>query len=166
MDCRKRGVDLGWKIKCSVNAELGNEGERTLAKAERPKKVMIIGGGPAGMEAARIAKLRGHRVTLYERAKKLGGQLPLAIAPPHKEELNNILEYLTHQMNALKIPVKVGAEVGLQLLQRSRPDVVIVATGSKPAYPLFEGKAKVLTNYEILGKKLPKGENFLVIGGG
>jgi len=166
MDCRMRVTDLGWRMKCSVNADLGREGVSTLHKAERPKKVMIIGGGPAGMEAARIAKLRGHRVTLYEREKKLGGQLLYATTPPHKEELNNILEYLSNQMKSLKISVKLGKEVNTLVIQKARPDAVIVATGSKPAFPSFVGEAEVLTYREILKQKMPKGESFLIIGGG
>jgi pyruvate/2-oxoglutarate dehydrogenase complex dihydrolipoamide dehydrogenase (E3) component len=120
------------------------------------------------MEAARIAKLRGHRVSLYDREKKLGGQLNLAIAPPHKEELKNILEYLGNQMKALKIPLKLGVSVDSGLIQKNKPEVVVVATGSKPALPSFGGTppAKLLTPYEIFRKKLPPGESFLIIGGG
>lgn len=166
MDCRMRVADLGWKMKCSVNPDLGREGDSALNIATQPKKVMIIGGGPAGMEAARIAKLRGHRVTLYEQGKKLGGQLLYATAPPHKEELNNILEYLSSQMKSLKISVKLGAKVDSPVIQKARPDAVIVATGSKPAFPSFAGEAEVLTYRGILKQKLPKGESFLIIGGG
>ena len=166
MDCRMRVADLGWKMKCSVNPDLGRERDSTLHPVAKAKKVMVVGGGPAGMEAARIAKLRGHRVTLYEQGKKLGGQLLYATAPPHKEELNNILEYLSHQMKSLKIPVKLGVKVDPSVVRKVRPDAVIVATGSKPALPSFAGEAKVLTYREILKQKLPKGESFLVIGGG
>ena len=165
-DCRLRVADSGWKVKCAVNADLGQEGKDLLRSAERRKKVMIIGGGPAGMEAARIAKSRGHLVTLYERNKELGGQVALAVVPPHKEELNNLLEYLSHQMKSLKIPVKLGVEVDSSLIQKAKPDVIVLATGSKSAISPFEGQAKKLSNYEILGGKLPKGEHFLIIGGG
>jgi pyruvate/2-oxoglutarate dehydrogenase complex dihydrolipoamide dehydrogenase (E3) component len=120
------------------------------------------------MEAARIAKLRGHRVSLYDREKKLGGQLNLAIAPPHKEELKNILEYLSNQIKALRIPLKLGVKVDSGLIQKNKPEVVIVATGSKPALPSFGGNppARLLTPSEIFRKKLPPGESFLIIGGG
>jgi 2,4-dienoyl-CoA reductase-like NADH-dependent reductase (Old Yellow Enzyme family)/thioredoxin reductase len=168
MDCRMRVVDLGLKIKCSVNADLGREGESALVPPGKPKKVMVIGGGPAGMEAARIAKLRGHRVSLYDRENKLGGQLNLAIAPPHKEELKNILEYLSNQMKALRIPLRLGVRVDSGLIQKNKAEVVIVATGSKPALPSFGGNppARLLTADKILGKKLPPGESFLILGGG
>lgn len=168
MDCRRRVVDLGWKMKCSVNAEVGREGDSALFLAGQVKKVMIIGAGPAGLEAARIARLRGHRVTLYEQGEKLGGQVSLAIVPPHKEELNNILDYLSNQMKALKIPVKLGVKVDSGLIQKTKPDVIVMATGSKPAWPSFENSPpkKLLTSHEILRKKLPKGESFLIIGGG
>jgi NADPH-dependent 2,4-dienoyl-CoA reductase/sulfur reductase-like enzyme len=168
MDCRRRVVDLGLKMKCSVNADVGREGDSALVPAPKHRKVMIIGAGPAGMEAARIARLRGHRVSLYDQQKKLGGQLNLAVIPPHKEELKNILEYLSYQTKALKIPVKLGVRVDSALIQKTKPEVVVIATGSKPALPVFEGNlpSKVLTPQEVLEKKLPQGESFLVMGGG
>jgi len=166
MDCRMRVVDLGWKMKCSVNADVGREGDSALFPASKAKKVMIVGGGPAGMEAARIARLRGHHVTLYEADEKLGGQVSLAIIPPHKEELKNILDYLTGQMKTLKIPVKLGVKVDSGLIKKTRPDVIVIATGSKPSIPAVEGKAKILTSHDVLGRKIPKAENFLIIGGG
>jgi len=168
MDCRMRVVDLGLRMKCSVNADVGKEGESALLPARKPRKVMIIGAGPAGMEAARIARLRGHRVSLYDQQKKLGGQVNLAVVPPHKEELKNILDYLGHQMKVLKIPVKLGVRVDFSLIQKTKPDVVVIATGSKPALPVFGGSSlpRVLTPQEVLEKKLPKEESFLVMGGG
>jgi 2,4-dienoyl-CoA reductase-like NADH-dependent reductase (Old Yellow Enzyme family)/thioredoxin reductase len=168
MDCRMRVVDLGLRMKCSVNADVGKEGESALLPARKPRKVMVIGAGPAGMEAARIARLRGHRVSLYDQQKKLGGQVNLAVMPPHKEELKNILDYLGHQMKALKIPVKLGARVDSGMIQKTKPDVVVIATGAKPILPSFEGSLppKLLTPQEVLEKKLPKEEDFLVIGGG
>ena len=168
MDCRMRVVDLGLRMKCSVNADVGREGDSALVPARTPRKVMVIGAGPAGMEAARIARLRGHRVSMYDQQKKLGGQLTLAVAPPHKEELKNILEYLSYQMKVLKIPVKLGVRVDSALIQKTKPDVVVIATGSKPALPVFEGSppSRVLTPQEVLEKKLPQGESFLVMGGG
>jgi NADPH-dependent 2,4-dienoyl-CoA reductase/sulfur reductase-like enzyme len=147
---------------------MGKEGESALLPVAKPKKVMIIGAGPAGMEAARIARLRGHRVSLYDQQKKVGGQINLAVIPPHKEELKNILEYFSYQMKALKIPVKLGVRVDSALIQRTKPDVVVIATGSKPVLPVFEGSPlpKVLTPQEVLERKLPKEESFLVMGGG
>jgi len=168
MDCRMRVVDLGLRMKCSINAEMGKEGESTLLPVAKPKKVMVIGAGPAGMEAARIARLRGHRVSLYDQQKKLGGQINLAVIPPHKEELKNILDYLSYQMKALKIPVKLGVRVDSGMIQKIKPDVVVIATGAKPILPSFEGSLppKLLTPQEVLEKRLPKEESFLVIGGG
>jgi len=167
MDCRMRVIDLGFRMRCSINADVGKEGESALLPARKPRKVMIIGAGPAGMEAARIARLRGHRVSLYDQQKKLGGQVNLAVMPPHKEELKNILDYLGHQMKALKIPVKLGVRVDSGMIQKTKPDVLVIATGAKPILPSFEGNVppKLLTPQEVLERKLPKEENFLVIGG-
>jgi len=167
MDCRMRVVDLGLRMKCSINADVGKEGESVLLLARKPRKVMIIGAGPAGMEAARIARLRGHRVSLYDQQKKLGGQVNLAVMPPHKEELKNILDYLGHQMKVLKIQVKLGVRVDSGMIQRTKPDVVVIATGAEPILPSFEGSLlpKLLTPQGVLEKKLPREENFLIIGG-
>src|SRR4030067_1708314 len=82
-------------MECLVNACVGREKEFEIKKARIPKKVMIVGGGPAGMEAARVVSLRGHRVILYEKSDRLGGQLNLAIIHPHNQWIKGLINYLT-----------------------------------------------------------------------
>jgi 2,4-dienoyl-CoA reductase (NADPH2) len=117
-------------VTCLVNARAGAEGKRTIEPATRKKKVMVIGGGPAGMEAARVAAFRGHRVSLYEKAEKLGGQLLLAAAPPGRGEFLSFVSYLETQMKVQNVAVHTRTEVTPEYVELEKPDVVVVATVS------------------------------------
>ncbi|MBI2907818.1 MAG: FAD-dependent oxidoreductase [Chloroflexi bacterium] len=156
--------------RCAVNAELGREREFAEIKPVAvKKKVMIVGAGPAGMEAARVAALRGHQVILYEKEEALGdGQLKLAAAAPHKEKWIWFRDYLTTQVSKLNIEVHLGTEVTPAIVARARPDVVILATGAKPLVPDIPGVdgANVCTAHDILGGKVGlKGRRVAVLGG-
>lgn len=124
-------------IKCAVNAQTGHEQDASITPAETPKHVLVVGGGPAGMEAARVAALRGHRVTLVERSNRLGGTLFFAgLAYP---ENGRLLDYLVGQMQHPGITVELGTTVDAALLARLRPDAILVATGARRAAPAIEG---------------------------
>ena len=155
-------------LQCAVNPETGRESILVLKKAEHPKKVWVIGGGPGGMKAAEIAARRGHQVTLYEAKDRLGGQFMLAAIPPHKQVLKDFVTYLWRQIDKHGVKTVLNKPFTLNLLEKEEPDAVIVATGSKPAIPEIEGiqKAKVFNVWDALSKPGPLGQRVLVLGGG
>lgn len=157
----------GKGIMCSVNGAVGREGESELKPAEKSQKVFVIGGGPAGMEAARVAALRGHQVTLYEKQERLGGQLLEAVIPPHKDNIKPFVEYLTSQMTKRGVDVKLNFEATGRLISEAKPDAVVLAAGIITSLPQISGidSARVLTAKEVLhGAKV--GDAVVVIGGG
>jgi len=179
---------LDQPIRCRVNTALGHEREYAIRPAEKKKKVVIIGGGPAGMEAARVASLRGHEVILYERERKLGGLLPLAavVKGLEIEDLVALVRYLKIQIVKLGVKIRVGKEVKPSLIEEIKPDVVIVATGGIPTIPEIPGinrrnvvdssdlHHKLRTYLRFIGPKLlgwltrfwmPIGKRVIIIGG-
>jgi NADPH-dependent 2,4-dienoyl-CoA reductase/sulfur reductase-like enzyme len=140
-----------------------------LVPAEKPNKVMVVGGGLAGMEAARVAALRGHDVTLYEKSNKLGGQFNLACVAPGKQEFSQAVCYLTTQIRKAGVKAELGKEVTPELVDEVKPDVAIVATGAVPLIPVnLPGvdKSIVITAHDLLAGKLVVGAKVVVIGGG
>ncbi len=154
------------ELRCTLNPELGHEGEALLKKSPTAKKVTVVGGGPAGMEAARAAAVRGHDVTLYE-SERLGGLIHLAVIPPFKEELRNILDYYPKQLSLLN--VKIMQETFTpDMVDKSRPDVIILATGAKEMLPNIKGveQEHVVSALDVLRGHVKTGGNVFVVGGG
>ncbi len=155
-------------LRCVVNPELGREREFAIAPAPKSKKVLVIGGGPAGMEAARVAALRGHRVTLYEKEPELGGQFRLASIPPQKQELDPAIKYFSRALEKAGVKVVLGQEAKPSLVAELRPDAVMVATGGTPLIPDIpraQGE-KVVTAWDVLRGKAAVGKKVVVAGGG
>jgi len=124
-------------MNCAVNAATGKERELKLDPAERAKKIMIVGGGPAGMEVARVAALKGHQVTLYEKQRRLGGSLIFASVVHTDNE--DFPSYLLTQLKKLPIEVKLRQEVTPALIAEIKPDVVILAPGPDLVAPQIRG---------------------------
>ncbi|HBW38062.1 FAD-dependent oxidoreductase [Desulfosporosinus sp. BICA1-9] len=147
----------GFAITCTQNPTVGLEaelGEGTLTPATKKKRVLIIGGGPAGMEAARIAALRGHRVTLWEKQTALGGNILLASAIPSRQELSGITRYLSQELERLGVEISDNTEATVDLIMKESPDAVIIATGSQPLRPDFAGAQQnvVVVEDVVIGK--------------
>lgn len=124
---------VGLPVACTVNPTVGREqmlGAGTLQAAPTRKNVLVVGGGPAGLEAARVAVLRGHRVLLYEREDALGGQVNLAARLPGRDEIGGIVRWLKRQVSQWSIECHLGEEVSVETVRRLQPDVVVVATGA------------------------------------
>jgi 2,4-dienoyl-CoA reductase (NADPH2) len=158
----------GSPITCMVNPLVGREGEIEINPVERPRRILVVGGGPAGMKAAQIAAMRGHHVTLYEKGDKLGGQLNLASVVPGREELGTIVEYLSVQLKKLGVEVRLGEKVTPSLVAKLKPDVVILATGAVPIVPNIPGidLPHVFQAWDVLAGKNVPGKNVVVVGGG
>ncbi|MFC1981606.1 FAD-dependent oxidoreductase [Chloroflexota bacterium] len=157
-------------IRCTVNPVAGREFKYgTLKPAPKAKRIIVIGAGPAGMSAARIAALRGHNVTLYDRSDTLGGQLKIASLPPHKETINYIIDYYCREFGKLdNLELQLRKEVTADEIARQNPDVVIVATGSEDVVPDIPGagKGNTITVADVLTGRAETGETVLVVGGG
>jgi 2,4-dienoyl-CoA reductase-like NADH-dependent reductase (Old Yellow Enzyme family)/thioredoxin reductase len=155
-------------LQCAVNPETGREAMFKLEKAEHPKKVWVIGGGPAGMKAAEIAALRGHDVTLYEAQDRLGGRFLLAAIPPKKQILKEFVDYLAHRIEKLPLKIALGKSFDPTQLKKGNPDTIIIATGAKPFFPPIEGieDAEVVSVDDALSNPIHLGNKVLIVGGG
>jgi len=164
-----RGGAFNYPQSCAVNAVFGREGEWTeIEKASEKKKVMVIGGGPAGMEAARVASLRGHKVSLYDKNSVLGGQLLLAAKPPGKQRILWIRDYLATQLEKQGVEVNLGVEVTPELIVKNNPDELIMASGAVPKQPDITGADtnRVIHAWDILsGDVVLEKQKVVIIGG-
>jgi len=155
-------------VKCMVNPRSGFEGERKINKSSVPKKVMVIGAGPAGLEAACRAAEAGHQVELYEKADHIGGQLRIAGTPPHKQELWELIRYYREMLKVHGVKVFLNTEVHLEMIKNNQPDYVIAAEGAEIIVPPIEGidGDNVFSAWEVLKNNPQLGRKVAIIGGG
>ncbi len=132
---------MGGHRRCRINAAIGTDQSYLVDQARVKKRVVVVGGGPGGMEAARVAALRGHEVVLYEKTSKLGGLLPLAavVKGLEIENLPAIIQYLKGQITRLGVDLRLGKALDQGIIETIKPDVVILATGGIPVSPLIPG---------------------------
>jgi 2,4-dienoyl-CoA reductase-like NADH-dependent reductase (Old Yellow Enzyme family)/thioredoxin reductase len=156
------------KVTCLVNPFCARESEMRIKPAAKSKKVVIVGGGPGGLEAAWVAAACGHQVTLYEKQRALGGQFRIAAIPPFKQEIARAIAYYIHMCQKYGVSLKTGVTATVAQILAEKPDVVIVATGGEPFIPDIEGVsgARVVTAWDILEGKQPAGNRVLMVGGG
>ncbi|EFK09283.1 putative NADH oxidase [delta proteobacterium NaphS2] len=155
-------------VVCGVNPRAGKEFEMPFESAKDEKKVLVIGGGPGGVEAALTASRRGHKVTLIEKNAELGGMLKPASVPPFKDDLGLFLNYQRRQIEKSNIEVIYEKEAGIKEVIESGPDVVVVATGGKPFVPDIPGiiKPNVSLAVDVLNGGKEVAGNVVIIGGG
>lgn len=155
-------------IKCLMNPRTGRENEFEIKEATEKKKVVVVGGGVAGAEAAIVAAKRGHTVSLYEKADRLGGQWLLAAIPPNKQECNNLTYWQKVQLDKFGVEIHLNTCFNETMLSSENPDTVVIATGATPIKFSIKGDDtnNVVLAEDILTAKLEAEDNVVVIGGG
>jgi 2,4-dienoyl-CoA reductase-like NADH-dependent reductase (Old Yellow Enzyme family)/thioredoxin reductase len=162
-------VGRGERARCSVNPEVGREREWRISPASPPRRVMVVGSGPAGLESACIARQRGHHVSLWERDSQLGGKLAIAGTAPSKREVLRFRDYQVQRVKDLEIDVHLGVEVDLEHVVAEAPDAVILAHGADPLVPPIAGigASHVHDAQDLLrgAATLPADDRVVIVGG-
>jgi 2-enoate reductase len=166
--CLGRMIAMEGPLSCAVNPACGNERELALKPARETKKIIVVGGGVAGMEAARAAAIRGHNVTLYEKGDRLGGHVRTASVPSFKMDEARLLDWYRTELEELKVRINVGKEASVESLKKEKPDAAIIATGSRPVIPDVPGigRENVTTAIDVLLGKKKAGKRVVIVGGG
>lgn len=169
LGCLGRMAEIG-NISCAVNPSCGREEEYGLTPAFKPKKVVVIGGGVGGMEAARVASQRGHRVVLMEKGSELGGNVIPGSQPPFKHDDKLLIAWFSGELDRKAVEVRMNTQATKANIEAEMADVVIFATGSRPAQPAWlsgADKPHVMTAEKMLmNPELITGDKLTVIGGG
>ncbi len=162
------GIMFGKPISCTVNPSFDLQNEETVKQTDDKKNVLVIGGGPAGMEAAFMAKKRGHHVVLCEKQSELGGQLRLAAVPIGKQDLTKVIQFMSHRLEQENVDIRLNTEVTEELLKTEFSNyVVIAACGAKPiVLDSFTQFKQCMTADDILAGRAFPGRKVVIIGGG
>ncbi len=169
--CNQGCFDTGFQMKsitCLRNARAGNEAKTELKPLEKKKKIMVVGSGPAGLEIARVARIRGHEVHIFEKDDKIGGLLNIIWIPPGRNEFKRMIDNYTYWIQKYGINVHLDQEVTINTVKELNPDIVFVATGTIPIKPPIPGidRKNVFWANDVFTGDAPVGRNNVVIGGG
>jgi NADPH-dependent 2,4-dienoyl-CoA reductase/sulfur reductase-like enzyme len=155
-------------VVCVVNTTTGREREYAIRPAQRAQRVVVVGAGPAGLESARVLALRGHAVTVFERATEPGGQLLLSRLVPGRQELSGHVPWLASTARRAGVRLVLGVEATVETILNEGPDLIVVATGARPGVPGIPGltDSPAVDAFEVLRRPVDGVRRALVIGGG
>lgn len=162
-------MGMGYTIGCMQTPVTGNEkmlGAGTMSLCETPKKVVVVGAGPAGLEAARVAALRKHRVVVFEKESEVGGQNCIAAKAAGRQEILGVTRWLLSQVEKLNIDLRLETEATVETLLAEAPDALVVATGSRPKenpFPGEYGPPDVINTWQVLNGEAGTGQKVLFI---
>ena len=165
---RINDVEIAESVLQADKADLVTVARASLADPDMPKKVVVVGGGVSGCEAAVSAAMKGHKVTLIEQSNRLGGQWIPAAVPIGKGEFTSLIIWQKQMLDKLGVNVLLNTKADKEMIESYQPDTVIIATGSKPFVPPIKGTDQdfVTNAHEVLLGNVETGENIVVIGGG
>ncbi len=163
--CLDKLFALG-QVTCLCNPRAGFEGKRIVTPAETPKHVVVVGAGPGGLEAALTALDRGHKVTVLEKSDRIGGQLPLAAAPPGRSDFGNLLIFYLNEVERRGVDVRTGVEATVEKIRELSADSVILATGARELTPDLPGAEHAVHAWDVLLGRVVTGRRVVVVGGG
>ena len=169
--CNQGCIDYffaGYPITCLYNPRAGHDSELALRPAKKKRAVVVVGAGPAGLEAARVLDLMGHRVTLLEQEERIGGQVNLALRPPGKGEFKQVIDYYTQALARSRVELMLGIRAGPETIRDLSPEAVVVATGALPLEDSMKGLPgpNTFSAHQVLGGKVQAGDKVVILGGG